>query len=606
MLAPLFFWVETRGAEAAQAAQPRTRTGITVWDTGRPSGEALAPAALAGENDWTAIPTGQSADSLKGDAVLSNGRIAAVLRRQDAAVEVHAVKPGGAVPRLRLRLMSAAGEPAARVKRMAVVENTRTSACLDATFETAKGTELAGKFLIKRGDVTVQTEPGTGAAALRVECSGRFGVLPDFFADDITIDATRLPLDKVELPSENFLLQLTGGGDAIAMSVFENRQHDIKITLSGAGEERVITGSEIGFEGKKIWVGLMEAPRIWHATALAASDTGKLISLDWTMPFPAQWRVDFTRSNELIDSWEMLLQEEENGKYIKPRFVGGGQNELPPDRTWWNTVLHTYHYPCWSDPKGRGFLQPFRSDALKLRGPVVIYPINRVSRTPLDSYTAVDVMRNTLGVGPCEHILDVEGQRSFNRGLATCASRDTIVPIYEKNEQKEKRAQVDKVLDDALTFIKFIRSRIIRYVEFGKQMRQYLADQKKVHAELSEFIDEMDRLTREIDDRVAARVDKIKTPDDVAQMNEGFRKNVLGDYGPGALAKCKAYGDALVEVGGNQDELAGECRWVVKALRQRAGILMALDPRVAPVAAEIRVRTQEALRNPAGHEGAHH
>ena len=45
---------------------------------------------------------------------------------------------------------------------------------------------------------------------------------------------------------------------------------------------------------------------------------------------------------------------------------------------------------------------------------------------------------------------------------------------------------------------------------------------------------------------------------------------------------------------------------MVKTLRQRAGILMALDPRVAPIAAEIRVRTQEALRSPANHEGARH
>jgi hypothetical protein len=44
----------------------------------------------------------------------------------------------------------------------------------------------------------------------------------------------------------------------------------------------------------------------------------------------------------------------------------------------------------------------------------------------------------------------------------------------------------------------------------------------------------------------------------------------------------------------------------VKSLRQRAGILMALDPRVAAVATVIRARTQEALRNPANHEGARH
>ena len=34
---------------------------------------------------------------------------------------------------------------------------------------------------------------------------------------------------------------------------------------------------------------------------------------------------------------------------------------------------------------------------------------------------------------------------------------------------------------------------------------------------------------------------------------------------PDALKKCKAYAEALVEIGDNQDELSGECRWVVKA-----------------------------------------
>jgi hypothetical protein len=116
----------------------------------------------------------------------------------------------------------------------------------------------------------------------------------------------------------------------------------------------------------------------------------------------------------------------------------------------------------------------------------------------------------------------------------------------------------------------------------------------------------MDQLTRQIDDRVAARADKIKTPAHVAAMNADFRKDVLNDYGPDALKKCKAYAEALVEIGDNQDELSGECRWAVKALRQKAGVMLAMDPRVAPIASEIRARTQEALRNPANHEGARH
>ena len=52
--------------------------------------------------------------------------------------------------------------------------------------------------------------------------------------------------------------------------------------------------------------------------------------------------------------------------------------------------------------------------------------------------------------------------------------------------------------------------------------------------------------------------------------------------------------------------MVGECRWVVKALRQKAGILLATDPRMAPIAAEIRARTQKMLRGGAAYEGARH
>ena len=75
---------------------------------------------------------------------------------------------------------------------------------------------------------------------------------------------------------------------------------------------------------------------------------------------------------------------------------------------------------------------------------------------------------------------------------------------------------------------------------------------------------------------------------------------------PSTSTPVKKFTAALVGIGGNQDELAGECRWAVKMIRQRAGLLMATDPRLAETAKEIRRSSQEILRNPAGHEGARH
>jgi hypothetical protein len=598
------------GVAGAQPAQSKSKTAISVWDTGKPSATSLPPTTVvAGKSEWRFVPADTTIEAYSGDAVLSNGRIAMVVRQQDTAIEVYALRPDIAVPRLRLRLETAAGEPVVRLERLALVENTKAGACLEAGFTTAKGTSVAAKFRIKRGDISIQTEPGSGAGRLRVECPGRFVVLPDFFADDITIDATKLPLDTVDLPSENFVLHLTAGGDAIAACVFENRQQDVKVTLAGAGKGRQVIGSAVGFEGKKIWVALLEGQRIWHMHDVKAADTGTILTLDWKMPFPAAWRVDFARQRdlgELTDSWEMLLQAKKDGEYIKPAWIGGGDAPLPPDRKRWNTVLGTFAYPCWFDPAGQGFLQPLKSKVLQFQGPALIYPINRVKETPLDAFTVVDVMRNTLGVGPCEHILDLEGNKAEYRGRATCSVRDTLNPIYSANQQREKKDDVDRTLDEGLTFVKHIRSRITRYVDFGHKMREYLAEQRKAHPELADFIAEMDKLAQEIDKRVAARVDKIKTPEYVAKMNDEFRKNVLGYEGPDATERCKDYTRALVEIGDNQDELSGECRWAIKTLRQRAGILMALEPRMAPIALEIRTRTQETLRNPANHESNRH
>ena len=45
----------------------------------------------------------------------------------------------------------------------------------------------------------------------------------------------------------------------------------------------------------------------------------------------------------------------------------------------------TFPYPCWSDADRQGYLQPLKNKVLKLQGPVIVYPINRVKQTPLDA-----------------------------------------------------------------------------------------------------------------------------------------------------------------------------------------------------------------------------
>jgi hypothetical protein len=556
-------------------AQDKPKAGIVVRDGADP------------------IALGETPAAFKGDASVSNGRITLVLPKGGAAAELRS----GDVVRARLSLVGAS-----KFDRVALVEHGKGAAAVEVS---AAGATV--RFKLKKGDITVEAQPGDKAGKLRVDCPSRFIVLPDFFADDIVIDARKIPAASAEIPSENFLLQLAGKGDAIVMSVFENKEQDVRLSLSGSGDDRVAAGSEIEFgKNRKIWVSVLEAPQIWHMREVRPDEAGKIVPLDWKMPFPAAWRCDLTRSNDLADSWDLLIQLQKDGEFLKPSWMGGGPERIPNTRKRWTTVLGSFLYPVWSDADRNAFLQPLKHDRLAFRGPAVVYPVNRVEATPLDAFTVIDLVRNTLGAGPCEYLLDLEGNRSEYKGRATCSSRDNLKRIYTAGEQKAKHAEVDKILNDALIFVKHIRGRISRYVDFGRKIREYLAEQKKAHPELQAPIADLEKIAEEIDIRYKAREEKMKTPDDVAKMNDEFRRDVLDYEGKDALDRCMKYALALVVIGDNQDELSGECRWVVKALRQKAGLLMAADARMAPIAAELRSRTQEVLKNPAGHEGNRH
>jgi hypothetical protein len=534
--------------------------------------------------------------------VVLNDRLAVVLRRSARAAEVYSLGAGPA--KARAWLAPAGCAAAGGLAPVKVTENTPAGAALDVAFPAPGGATLTLGVRLAIGQVFVETQPRGAVSALWMAAACRFAVLPDFFADDIVLDAAELGVSKAELPADYALLHLCPGREAIVMAVRSEAQTDVGITLSGEGEGRTIDAAEIPY-GRKgtVWVAVLAAPAIWHRHDLAANDRQKVVALDWTAPYAATWRCDWRRHDGLSDSWEMLL-EQPDGRFAKFTPLGSA-GTLPSDRKRWTTVLGSFQYPCWIDRTGRGFLQPLPR-VLRFQGPTVIYPIGRAPQTPMDTFTVVDLVRATLGVGPCEYVLDVEGQKSQSRGRATCSARDTLNPIYKAGRQRAQRAKIEQTLQEVIVFIKFIRSRIEQYVAFGQEIRQYLDERGKAQPELARHLRELDLLAREIDARVAARARQIRTPAEAEKLADDFRRTLMDYEGADAYSKCRPFTEAWVAIGSNQDELVGECRWAVKVLRQRAALLAAGEPGLGEVAREIRRRSHQALRNPAGHEGAGH
>lgn len=614
----------TASAEAALPMEPST---YLCDAPDAPSG-AQAEKWLSAMKGWARLEEDDKAHAFGGRPVLMNDKVVALLEGDSPAVAVYSRQTEGAKLCARLQPIC---DGRADLKRtsVSIKENSRSSISIEVGFRSAKNEVRQITYELSGGEPFIKTTASAGVEMLRVHAPCRFAVLPDFFADDIVIDAAAIPVAQAELPSENFLLHMMHGGEAVLMTVSESRDNDIVAHLSG-DLSREIAYSDIFF-GKKprIWVAVLAGKGVWHERAIADGDAGKVIHLDWQMPYAALWRVDWSKADKLTESWEMLLQDP-SGKYVMQNWLGqkeaegqnfgaefGARDWNKPNRQRWNPVLGSFKFPCWVDNDRSGYLQPLEQPKKAqegrtptFAGPAIIYPIDRVQAapftTPLEKLTVVDLVRMTLGVGPCQYILDLEGQKRNSRGVATCYARDVINAIYKEGSQLQRGPVILEQLDLCVAFITNVRERIDQYVNFGHEMTKYLEEQKRLQPRHAEFLDEMLTVSRKLDAVFEKSHKNFHTPVFAQQNADEFRAGLLTYADKDAYDKCAAKMAVFTSIGGAQDDAVAACRMIVKTLRQRSGIAMAVNPELKQIATEIRQRTQVILRKATAYEAPRH
>ncbi|HUS93301.1 MAG TPA: hypothetical protein VM695_15695 [Phycisphaerae bacterium] len=610
-------------APAAPVRQPFTE----VYDAPAEAAAALSEKSLSHKARWVRLRENDTTHRFNGCTVFLNDKIVGVLHPGAPDVDLYSRQTPGLKLCARLCPVGADGVEL-KPTSLAVKENTTSSVSLEVALRSPDDGPCRITYILSAGQPFVKTT-AAGVAKLRVRAPCRFAVLPDFFGDDIVVDAAAISVGRAELPSENFLLHMMHGGEAIVMTVSQSRDNDIGISLSKPAPRR-IESSDISY-GKTphVWVAVLAHKGVWHERTVGPADAGKVLDLDWTMPFPALWRVDWSTVDKLTDSWEMLLQHPE-GKYVMQEWFGedpaegqsfgpefGARDWNKPGRKRWNPVLGSYPYPCWVDKDSRGYLQPLtqrryveRGEVYNFDGPAIVYPFDRARaapfRTPIEKLTVVDLVRMTLGVGPCQYILDLEGQKRNSAGVATCYARDVINALFKEGTQLQNGPVIEKRLAEAVAFIRNVRERIDNYVEFGHSMRAYLQKEKRLHPKYAPFLDELVSITERLDQFYESRKDRIYTPQYAEEVAAGFRRDLLRYTGQDAYAKCGERMKVFTGIGGAQDGLVASCRMIVKVLRQRAGIAMAVNLELKDIATEVRARTQQVLRSPTAYEAPQH
>src|SRR5688572_33255456 len=107
----------------ALSLQDAPRVGVAAWDTVTPAAD------LTQRSGWKALEGGASP---QGDAVVTNGRILAVARKQGAGLEIYSLRSG--TPIYRSRLLPVGAGP---MEKVVLAEVGRGGAAVEVSWKNA-------------------------------------------------------------------------------------------------------------------------------------------------------------------------------------------------------------------------------------------------------------------------------------------------------------------------------------------------------------------------------------------------------------------------------------------------------------------------------------
>ena len=556
-----------------------------LWDTGR---VADGPEVdLSRKPSWRQVSPGTTAHPLLGDVVVENGRIAVVFSRRSGGP---LIQPKSAIVQgkdtSRLVPVGQGGEPGTRLSQIEIRKNDEDEVSLEVLARTQDGREIRTAYSLARGQAYLECKPIRNAARMRVEAATRFAVIPDFFGADMVFDPRAYSQPTLIIPPENFVLDLLEGESTIVMSVWPTGDQEARLFLAGAKEDRRIGATEISFDAKSVYVAILHAPGIWHERRLQEPYADRDIALGWQRPFQAKWRANLCAQRR-SDSWDFQDRRSNTWMYLYQEMV----------------------WPCWFDGAS-GFVRLSRK-FIGVKGAmefVLVYPSDRKKDTPLATFTPVDVVRDTLGVGPCEYVLDREGLqgRSANTGRKNFARGvcDTTTPIeylFISGIEARESALIGHLLDDILADIGAINARVLEFRRFGRELGELGAAMRRESAPAGLLLDEAEKTAKGIEALYQEKLPIIKNPEHAAEVGRRIRE-LASHSDPENLGQCKTLTRELRDVAGTQHRLTGDYRVMVKRLRQEAGIQGAEDPATAKMAEKIRKLGGQILRKKYGVE----
>ena len=433
---------------------------------------------------------------------------------------------------------------------------------------------------------------------LRFIVSCDIGIMPDFSADDIMIDAKKIKAPKALIPNDRLFLHMTGNNDAIVAAVCENADRDLEIGFGEEGGKRKIQYTDTYFgDNGAIYAVILDNPNIWYSNTFTLKEWRKGGKLDWKVPFDAKWKGDFSRKDGTVCSRQFVLTSAYFLEWVDQLKKRGD------------------HYEAIMAPAPEKHPR-FLSSLVKVPDDVMLaYPLSRSAKTPPEQYCVDDLLR-LLNKIACTYILDSDTRSAKDNGIFTCAY-NVIVPTtapseYSRGNQaiakciKDERVFFRHYNDQVLIFIEHIQVRINAYIDFRVDMLKYLEEQEKAHPNLSDFIGRLrTQLTNkmQINSRFQDAMQRATGVDHAIPLLAEMENAIQMDI-PTQAKKANDIGSGIKHIGDPQDSRIRADRSMAMNIRAIASIEMAMNPASAEIAKEVRKRTEQVIRGGAQHEKA--
>jgi len=464
-------------------------------------------------------------------------------------------------------------------------------------------------------------------------------------------------------------LKLPARGNAAApggKAVKEGPEPQVDLVFAGEGHARRVSAVRIEFQNKPVYVGILDRKGIWHDEEVSGLPGYKPTSITWKRPFEARWRGDFiVATGETMSDWPTRQQSFDFQSTSSPRtdqwwergtdpmdaHFAAATSNVRPEKWWeqgsenapqiWQESLASFFiYPAvfkgdevrlclYVDKANRGKRRPVNSKegqsskkAAEAATPhvyerVIIYPIGRVRTTPLAVFTPVDLMRETLGTGPCEYVLDLAGVKPRPAGgdrpilsYATCGLwNDHILPItrqikkrpdgaYEPLDEKTK-AHLVQAMEEMWYFVHAVHDRLRQYRDWGADMAAFCEGESAGSSAVRPLAEKALLHVRRLNADMGRH--RFDGPGSEAYWKQRIPELI-------AMVKKDQYAEVATigtirDLGNDQDERVSRCRQYVKALRQEVLLQEVTDADTRRFTAEVRGRCQQMLRNMHPKEG---